>query len=224
MFIVFDLDGTVIDGYDGITDALGYAMESLGRRPIPAERVRVLVGQGLERLIEKALGPELIAQGVKLFRERYAQVADEKTSLLPDVPKVLAALAAAGDTMAVASNKPSDFSRRILSGKGVAGYFTSIGGPAPDVPPKPDGEMLRRLMRDAGAVAEETVVVGDMEIDAQFARSVGCLVALVPGGSRSQTELAEVDADVHLSRLAELPGWLDTARRVRRNPRPTIAR
>ena len=221
MFVVFDLDGTLIDGYDGITDALGYAMQSFGRRPLPEKQVRVLVGEGLERLIEKALGRDLVPEGVKLFRKRYAQIADEKTTLLPDVPQVLAALAEAGDTLAVASNKPADFSRRILSGKGVAGYFRGIGGPAPDVPPKPDGEMLRRLMREAGAGTAETVVVGDMEIDAEFARAVGCLIALVPGGSRSETELAAVDADAHLSRLADLPGWLE---RVRRNPRPTIGR
>ena len=221
MLVVFDLDGTLIDGYDGITDALGFAMERLGRPPLPADQVRRMVGEGLERLIEKALGTELVAQGVRLFRERYAEVADAKTRLMPDVPEVLAALAAEGYTMAVASNKPADFSRRILSGKAIAGYFTGIGGPEPGVPPKPDGEMLRRLMRDAGASAPDTLVVGDMEIDAEFARSAGCRVALVPGGSRSEAELESVDADVHLSRLTDLPLWLDG---IRRNPRPTIGR
>lgn len=221
MFLVFDLDGTLIDGYDGITDALGFAMERLGRTPLPPERVRGMVGEGLERLIEKALGTDLIGPGVRLFRERYAEVADAKTRLMPDVAEVLAALAADGHTMAVASNKPADFTRRILSGKAIAGYFTGVGGPGPGVPPKPHAEMLRLLMTDAGASAADTLVVGDMEIDAQFARAAGCRVALVPGGSRSERELASIEADAHLSRLADLPRWIES---VRRDPRPTIGR
>jgi phosphoglycolate phosphatase len=223
LFIVFGLDGTLIDGYDGITDALGFALERLGRSPLPIARVRGMVGEGLERLVEKSLGsdPELVAAGVRLFRERYSRVADSKTRLLPDVPEVLAAIGTARHTIALASNKPPDFSRRILAAKGIAGWFAGVGGPGPGVPPKPDGAMLRRLMSDAGAGARETVVVGDMEIDSTFGRSCGCRVVLVAGGSRSGEELASVDADAHLTRLAELPPWLA---RVAAAPdvRPTI--
>lgn len=214
MFLVFDLDGTLIDGYDGITDALGFAMERLGRKAIPVSQVRGMVGEGLERLLEKAVGRDLVADGVRLFRERYAQIADEKTSLMPDVPTVLATLAAGGHAMSVASNKPADFSRRILEGKGIAARFVAIVGPEPGVPPKPHPEMLERLMRAAGAFPGGTVAVGDMEIDAEFARSAGCRVVLVSGGSRSEAELAGVDADARLSRLAELPACLERLPRI----------
>jgi phosphoglycolate phosphatase len=214
MFLVFDLDGTLIDGYDGITDALGFAMEQLGRSPLPADRVRGMVGEGLERLVEKAIGPEHVGEGVRLFRERYAEVADAKTRLMPDVPAVLARIAAAGHRMAVASNKPADFTRRILAAKGIAGWFAAVGGPGPGVPPKPHPEMLLRLMNAANASARETVVVGDMEIDAEFARAAGCRAVLVPGGSRFEEELARVPADAHLSRLADLPEWVESATRT----------
>lgn len=209
MFFVFDLDGTLIDGYEGITDALDFAMERVGRAPLAVEQVRGMVGEGLERLIEKAIGRDLVSRGVELFRQRYAEVAEEKTRLMPDVPSVLEALAAAGHAMSVASNKPADFSRRILSSKGIAGYFTSVGGPGPGVPAKPHPEMLRRMMHAAARTPRETVVVGDMEIDAEFARAGGCHAVLVAGGSRSREELAEVPADAHLSRLSELTGWVD---------------
>lgn len=208
MFIVFDLDGTLIDGYAGITDALGFAMESLGIAPLPEEQVRVMVGEGLERLLEKAVGADLVPRGVLLFRERYAQVVDEKTTLLPDVRAVLAALAAGGHTMAVASNKPARFSRRILVAKGVADRFRAIAGPDEETPPKPHPTMLVRLMEDWNAVPGETVVVGDMEIDAEMARAAGCRSVLVPGGSRTEEELALVPADAHLPRLADLPAWI----------------
>jgi len=74
--------------------------------------------------------------------------------------------------------------------------------------------MLVRLMREAAAAPTETVVVGDMEIDAEFARTEGCRVVLVPGGSRSEGELSRVPADAHLSRLAELPAWIAVATRA----------
>jgi phosphoglycolate phosphatase len=211
MFIVFDLDGTLIDGYAGITDALGFAMERLGMAPLPEEQVRGMVGQGLERLLEKAVGAERVPRGVALFRERYALVFHEKTTLLPDVPAVLASLAAEGHEMAVASNKPAQFSRRILEAKGVAGSFRSVAGPDAETPPKPDPTMLLRLMEEVDAAPAETVVVGDMEIDAEMASAAGCRAVLIPGGSRSAAELALVEADAHLGRLAELPDWIARA-------------
>jgi phosphoglycolate phosphatase len=214
VFIVFDLDGTLIDGYAGITDALGFAMERLGLRPLPEAEVRGMVGEGLEKLLAKAVGAELAPEGVQLFRERYAEVADAKTTLMPDVPQVLERLAAAGHSMAVASNKPANFSRRILAAKGVAGRFVAVGGPDTAVPTKPQPQMLLRMMEQAGFCPDETVVVGDMEIDAEFARAAGCRAVLVPGGSRSKEELARVSADGHLSSLAELPEWVERGARA----------
>ena len=211
MFIVFDLDGTLIDGYPGITDALAFAMENLGIAPLPEDQVRVMVGEGLERLLEKAVGADLVPRGVTLFRERYAAVFDEKTTLLPGVPAVLGALAADGHVMVVASNKPAHFSRRILEARGVLRSFRAIAGPDSRTPPKPDPTMLLRLMEEQDAVADETVVVGDMEIDAEMARAAGCRSVLVPGGSRSARELALVPADAHLGSLRDLPDWIARA-------------
>jgi len=212
-FLVFDLDGTLIDGYAGIADALAYAMERLGVPPLAPERVRGMVGQGLERLLEKAVGTGLAPEGVRLFRERYAVVAAEKTVLLPDVPDVLDRLAA-GYRMAVASNKPARFTRLILESKGVLSRFAAVAGPDESTPPKPDPAMLRGLMERAGAFAADTVVVGDMEIDAEMAAAAGCRAVLIAGGSRSAEELALYPAEAHLSRIAELPEWLERNTRI----------
>ena len=137
-FVVFDLDGTLIDGYDAIGDALAYAMERLGKTALAPEAVRGMVGHGIERLLEKAVGRERAAEGVRLFRERYPRVALAKTRLLPDVPEVLAELDARGHPMAVASNKPARFSRMILDARRVSRYFLEIAGPDEKTPTKPD--------------------------------------------------------------------------------------
>jgi len=212
--VVFDLDGTLIDGYAAVGEALGYAMTRLGMRALEPARVRSMVGHGLERLLEQAVGPGLAAEGVRLFRQRYAEVAVPLTELMPGVPEVLAALEARGQVLAVASNKPPDFSRLILEAKGMARFFRTIAGPGPDTPAKPDPTMLARAMRDAGTDAAGTLVVGDMEVDSEFARAAGCAVVLIPRGSRSRQELEGVDADGMLDDIRQLPAWLERMART----------
>jgi phosphoglycolate phosphatase len=206
--VVFDLDGTLIDGYEAIADALAFAMGRLGLEPLAAEQVRGMVGHGIERLLAKAVGAARAPEGVHLFRERYPHVAVEKSRLMPDVPEVLAALAFRGHPMAIASNKPEPFSRKILEACGVGRYFAAVAGPDGATPTKPDPAMLRRLMETVGAAPGDTLVVGDMEVDSEFARAAGCRVALVPTGSRTREELAGVDADALLDSLRDLPRWV----------------
>jgi phosphoglycolate phosphatase len=183
-------------------------MERLGVRPFPDAEVRVMVGHGLESLLEDAVGAGLAAEGVRLFRERYPLVAVEKSHLLPGVTEVLATLASRGHAMALASNKPAHFSRMILDAKGVGERFLAIGGPDAETPAKPDPTMLRRLMEMAGVSAPETLVVGDMDVDYDFARAAGCRVVLIPGGSRSRDELAGLLPDALLENITDLPAWL----------------
>jgi len=208
-FLVFDLDGTLIDGYAAIGDALSFAMRALGEEPLPDIRVRTMVGHGLEKLVADAVGPERAAEGVRLFRQRYPEVAVEKSHLLPGVEEVLAELGSRGHRMALASNKPAPFSRLILEAKGIASRFEAIAGPDETTPAKPDPAMLRRLMARAGAPAGRTVCVGDMEVDADFARAAGCRVVLIPGGSRTRQELLGVAADGLLDSISDLPGFLE---------------
>ena len=212
--LVFDLDGTLIDGYAAIGEALSYAMERLGLPPPPEPQVRVMVGYGLERLLEQAVGPKLAPQGVLLFRERYPEVAVAGSHLLPGVAETLDVLRESGFRMAVASNKPARFSRLILEAKGVARNFFSIEGPDEATPAKPDPTMLRRILEAAGAPASEGIVIGDMEVDAAFARAAGSRVVLIPNGSRSRDELAGVPADGRVDSFADLPGWLAAQTRI----------
>lgn len=207
--IVFDLDGTLIDGYDAIHDALAHAMTLLGL-PVPGRaRVRGMVGHGLESLLERAAGPALAAEGVRLFRERYAEVAVSGSHLLPGVEDALVRLAGAGYRFALASNKPPRFSRMILEANGIASGFAAIAGPGDAHPPKPDPAMLRTLLAEMDATPGETVCVGDMEVDVAFARAGGCRAVVVPTGSRSAEYLREAGADAMIATLAELPPALD---------------
>jgi phosphoglycolate phosphatase len=203
--IVFDLDGTLIDGYAAIEDALAHAMKALGFQAPGRERVKEMVGHGLERLLEQAVGEELAAEGVRLFREFYPKVAVEKSILLPGVPEVLGRLSRSGFSLSLASNKPLRFSRLILESKGVAGYFREFAGPDSTHAPKPDPAMLRALMAAMGSTPEVTVCIGDMEVDVEFARAGGCRAIVLPTGSRPREYLETSGADLLLDDLRELP-------------------
>lgn len=206
--IVFDLDGTLIDGYDAIEEALAHAVRALGKVPPGPGRVREMVGHGLEKLLEQAVGSEDAPEGVRLFREYYPEVAIEKSRLLPGVPEVLERLAREGYSMCLASNKPLRFSRLILESKNVAAYFRGFAGPDATHAPKPDPSMLRALMAEIGAAPDATVCVGDMEVDVEFARAGGCRAVVVPTGSRSRAFLEIAGADLLIDDLSELPAAL----------------
>lgn len=206
--VVFDLDGTLVDGYAAISEALGWTMRKMDLIPPSDAAVRRMVGEGLEKLLAKNVGAQRAEEGVRLFRERYPEVAVAMTELMPGVRGVLRAVEESGRRIALTSNKPARFSRMILEAKGVAGYFAEIAGPDGDTPAKPDPTMLRRVLSRTGFEPDEAVVVGDMEIDAYFARAAGCRVVLVPGGSRTVEELRAEKPDGLLESLADLPAWL----------------
>jgi phosphoglycolate phosphatase len=207
--VVFDLDGTLIDGYEAIEDALTYAMTWMELEPPTREEVRSMVGHGLEKLLEQAVGAERAHEGVHLFRERFPHVAVSKSHLLPGVTEVLGGLRSSGYRLSLASNKPPEFSRKILEAKGVSENFEAIAGPDEAHPAKPHPAMLRELLGILGVRQEETVCVGDMEVDVEFARAGGCRSIVLPTGSRTREFLSGVGADLMIDTLADLPDALE---------------
>ncbi len=112
--IIFDFDGTLIDSYEPITESLNQVREAFGKPPLALGDVKGMVGHGLEHLIEAAIGPEKVADGVRIFRERYATICESRTTILPQVRETLEELDRRTYQMAIATNKPSYFARDIL--------------------------------------------------------------------------------------------------------------
>ncbi len=187
--IVFDLDGTLIDSYAAIADSLNYSRAHHGLPPLELAEVRRHVGHGLEALVAELVGPDRVEHGVKLFRERYAEVYAPKTRLLPGVRATLRTLAQRGYRMTVASNKPARFSERILDELGLRHYLRSVQGPDRVGATKPDPAMIRRCLADLSLAATEAIYVGDMVLDVETAARAGLPVVLVTGGSSSEEQL-----------------------------------
>jgi 2-phosphoglycolate phosphatase len=206
--IIFDFDGTLIDSYEAIAESLNHVRTSFSLPAVPAEEVRPMVGHGLERLIEKAIGPERVEEGVRLFRQSYARLCEGKTSILPQVKETLDTLDRRGYQMAIATNKPSYFARDILKALEIDHLFVEVLGPNDVERPKPDPEMIETIIMRIGLSPEEIVYVGDMPLDVEVGRRAGVAVYAVPTGSSGRDALLEARPDRLLHRFSDLLTFL----------------
>jgi 2-phosphoglycolate phosphatase len=206
--VVFDLDGTLLDSYAAIHECLGLVLAAFGRPPVTPDETRRMVGHGLEVLVARAVGEANVAEGVRIFRERYERVGPETSVLLPGADAVTRRLVEAGIPIAIASNKPARFSREILGRLGILSRFAFVGGPDEGFPPKPAPHMVFMALSTMGAKGSESVYVGDMPIDVATARAAEIPVVVVPTGSATEAELRAVSPDLLIRDLNELPAVL----------------
>jgi 2-phosphoglycolate phosphatase len=203
--VVFDLDGTLLDSYAAIHECLSLVLDAFGRPPVAPEETRRMVGHGLEALVARAVGPENVAQGVKIFRTRYEEIGPTSSTLLPGADAVTRRLREAGIPLAIASNKPARFSRQILEALGLLERFAFVAGPDDGFPPKPAPHMVFVALATLGVKGAESVYVGDMPVDVATARAAGIPVIAIPSGSATEEELRAVSPDLLIRDLNELP-------------------
>jgi 2-phosphoglycolate phosphatase len=206
--VVFDLDGTLLDSYAAIHECLSLVLAAFGRPPFEPDETRRMVGHGLEALVARAVGAENVAAGVKIFRDRYERIGPTSSTLLPGADAVTRRLREAGIPLAIASNKPSRFSREILKELGILGRFAFVAGPDDGFPPKPAPHMVFMALATLGVKGRESVFVGDMPVDVATARAAAMPVIVVPSGSATVEELEAVSPDLLIRDLNELPGVL----------------
>jgi phosphoglycolate phosphatase len=201
--VVFDLDGTLVDGYQGIATAVNAARASFGLAPLARDEVKGRVGQGLSQLMEDVVGTERAEAGAAVFRSVYDAVCVDETRPVEGLDTTLAALRERGIRMSVASNKPVAYSIRILERLGVHAFFDRIAGPETVGVLKPDPAMIRACLAAMGVSAGEAVYVGDMTLDAEAGCAAGVRVVLVSGGSTPLQALRDTGHPV-VTRLPEL--------------------
>ncbi|MCI0446246.1 HAD-IA family hydrolase [bacterium] len=202
--IIFDLDGTLIDSYHAIQESLNYVLEHYGLAKVDLPTVKKMVGRGLENLMQRAVGDQRKEQAIALFRKSYDETVMRGTFLLPEVAETIRALHEKGIKMAVASNKPSIYSRTILENFELNPFFEACYGPDVVKQPKPHPAMLEGLMKELSADKKETLYVGDMVIDVETARTAGVSVALIATGGNRSDELRSMNPDYFLNSFASL--------------------
>ena len=176
-FIVFDLDGTLVDSRRDIADAANALLHAVGGVQLSENAIGHMVGDGAAALIARAFTAAQVGQpadALERFLVCYRERLLAHTCPYPGVEAVLEALAPRWP-MAVLTNKPLGLSRDILRGLGLSGYFDQmrvIGGDGP-FPRKPDPASLLHLAADAGVMSGETLIVGDSGADWRTAQASG---------------------------------------------------
>ncbi|HEV2299822.1 MAG TPA: HAD-IA family hydrolase [Candidatus Acidoferrales bacterium] len=210
--LVFDLDGTLIDSKEDLALSMNATLENLGRKRVEPERIYSYVGGGVQLLVKRALAEgatdEEVERGMAYFLEYYRAHMLDNTVPYPGVREALDKLA--GRELAVLTNKPVKFSKAILNGLGMAGYFRYVYGGNSFEKKKPDPLGLNTLLRELGAAPRETMMVGDSEVDIQTARNAGTWACGVTYGLGS-AKLPDCAPDLLLDSLEELPGYLVAA-------------
>jgi phosphoglycolate phosphatase len=203
--IVFDLDGTLVDGYQGIATGVNAARAAFGLPELSVDDVRGRVGLGLSHLMADVLGPGNAAAGGEIFRAAYDRVVEDQTFPAPGLKSTLAALHARGLRLSVASNKPAAYSIRILERLSVRTFFDTIEGPDTVGAIKPDPAMIRACLAAMSVRSDQALYVGDMALDADAGARANVAVVLVSGGSDSETTLHATGRPV----IASLANLLD---------------
>src|SRR5882672_4662457 len=203
--VLFDLDGTLVDSYAALAEAVNFARREHGLHELSAARIRDFVGDGLDTLLRHAFDIDEVPRSVKdAFESRYDEICCEESTILADVETTLATLHGLGVAMAVCTNKPTSFSKKILTFLELAPYFCAIVGPDLAGARKPDAQHVLHTLEATSCAPSEALFVGDMPIDVHAARNSGIDVAVVSTGSSTAEALQAARADHYLERFSDL--------------------
>lgn len=195
--LVFDLDGTLIDSAQDLCNSVNATLANFGRKQLPDSLVASYIGDGAIMLIRRALfgmdavevDEAFLAKAYAYFLDYYREHKLDFTYAYNGVLESLAALRKLHDgpprTMAVLTNKPVRPAQAICEALNLAPFFLHIYGGNSFKTKKPDPEGIVSLMNEAGAKPEETVMIGDSQVDVETAQnagtwSIGCTFGLSP--------------------------------------------
>ena len=199
--IVFDLDGTLIDSAPDLHDATNVMLAALGRGPLDLATVISFIGNGVEKLVERALEATGGDDGLKIeslsrFRAHYDANMTRLTRPYEGVLPCLEALAAQGCVLGICTNKPDGPAKAICADLGIAPLFGVIAGARPGIAHKPDPEPLLASIAALGGLPETALYVGDSRVDWQTAQNAGVAFRLFSGGYMNGPAPAMATGDV----------------------------
>ena len=200
--ILFDLDGTLLNTLEDLTDAVNYTLLHFGCPERTIDEVRSFVGTGARNLIRKALpGKDTdpsVEDALAFYQKYYAAHSQVKTA---PYEGVLQALGEIGKKypVAIVSNKP-DVATKDLCAKYFPGVFAR--GESADCPRKPAPDMVLQAMKQIGV--DRCIYVGDSETDVETARNAGVKCLSVLWGFRDKACLIKAGAEYFCEDPAEL--------------------
>ena len=204
--VIFDLDGTLLNTLDDLGDAGNYACRQMGWPEHSIEAYKYFVGNGMEKLVERftpeaCRTPQQLKAAYDIFMPYYNEHKEDKTVPYTGIPELLARLKNEGVQIAVLTNKAHHLAGPVME-RYFPGMFPFVQGALPGKPTKPDPTLLHELMERMGAGEEDTLFVGDSNVDIRTAKNGGLTGCGVLWGFRGREELLTEGAD-HLVETAD---------------------
>jgi phosphoglycolate phosphatase len=214
--ILIDVDGTLVDSVPDLAYCVDEMMRRLGR-PVHGEaRVRDWVGNGVERLVRRALvgrlegepSDEDFARAYPLFLELYADNTAKRSRLYPGVREGIQAMKAAGYRLGCVTNKAARFTEPLLKDLGVRDAFEIVisGDTLPKK--KPDPEPLLHAAAFFGVEPARALMIGDSVSDVKAARAAGFRIVCMSYGYNHGQDIRDSCPDAVIDRMSELPSLL----------------
>ena len=203
--VLFDLDGTLVDSLDDLTDAVNHIRSVFAHAPLAASDVRAMVGKGTRNLVRRALpacSPQELEHALQLFIDFNTRHIVDKSRFYPGVVEMLQHLHDSGIRLAVISNKHEALSRLILCALGTHDMFENISGGDTFSERKPSPLPLLGVIELLGSTPEECCMVGDSINDIQAGTHAGITTIGCGWGYGSHEELCS--AAHHADSVPEL--------------------
>ena len=196
--VIFDLDGTLLNTLDDLADAGNYTCRLNGWPEHPVDAYKYFAGNGMAKLVERFTpeayrNHEVLECALNVFVPYYNAHKEDKTVPYAGISEMLTQLKHAKVKVAVLTNKAHPLARDVIE-RYFPGVFDFVQGALPDRPTKPDPTLLVELMERMGANVEETLFVGDSNVDIQTAKNGGLTGCGVLWGFRTAAELRQEGA------------------------------
>jgi phosphoglycolate phosphatase len=207
--IIFDLDGTMANTLEDLSDSMNRVLAEKGFPTHSYELYKTIIGKGLRNLVTSSL-PEInrtndtIDECYNLMMTDYSNNCLNKTHLYKGFAEVIEKLKQQGIKLAVLSNKIDELTQRIVDHLADAKNFDVILGAQPDVPPKPDPKGALLIAKRMGIAPENILYIGDTGIDMLTANKAGMKAIGAAWGFRTKKELHDNGAMVILNLPVEL--------------------
>jgi len=217
--ILIDVDGTLVDSVPDLAFCVDAMMERLGRPPHGDAVVRDWVGNGVERLVRRALIGQLdgepdeadFERALPIFLELYRENTSGRSFLYPGIREGLDYLQGAGYPLGCVTNKVAQFTEPILRDLGVRDYFDIVVSGDTLPRKKPDPLPLLHAAEHFGVPPRDALMVGDSVSDVKAARAAGFGIFCMSYGYNHGVDIRTAEPDAVMDSLIEIKGLLEGA-------------
>jgi len=199
--VLFDLDGTLANTLEDLANATNHALMTLGCPTHPAHEYRYFVGDGARNLILRTLPADkgsLAKEALALMREHYEAHCFDRTRVYPGIRELVASLR--GRKLAVFSNKPDAFTKRMIAHYFPDNPFAAVRGQVANLPIKPDPTVALQIAAELNVPTAEWLYLGDTNTDMRTAHAAGMFAVGALWGFREREELIEAGAQKLVAR------------------------